>query len=224
MPVHPALPWILRSIARLERAGGVRGPRLTEPGFERWHRVRRKLGWTDFIVVLCEDLSEAFPEPFAFDRWVRHPLDSLTNPEAQALVEEAARPDGLDTHAFLREAARALGLPTGGAFTALLRVQPGERVLELPGSGGRIAAWQVLDQPTLDFSGQYVFVADSDAERVPVGLAAVELRANVPTIWPSARTRDAMRTGPPFHRVVGIRGHAPAERLAADLGPEVRWA
>jgi hypothetical protein len=48
--------WTLREIARLER-GGLRPPRLTERDQERWHRVRRKLGWVAFIELLHEDLG-----------------------------------------------------------------------------------------------------------------------------------------------------------------------
>ena len=74
MPFPPALPWIIESIARLELSGGVRQARLTQPGHDRWHRIRRRLGWADFVALLCQDLAEAFPHPFALDRWIEHPL------------------------------------------------------------------------------------------------------------------------------------------------------
>ncbi len=34
--------WTLRSIARLERKGDLRSPRLTEPGLKKWHRIGDK--------------------------------------------------------------------------------------------------------------------------------------------------------------------------------------
>jgi hypothetical protein len=57
------LAWTLREVARLAR-GGTPPLRLTEPDFERWHRVRRKLGWVAFIDLLHEDLAGASPASF----------------------------------------------------------------------------------------------------------------------------------------------------------------
>ena len=223
MPAHLALPWTLRSIARLERADGVRAARLTEPDFEKWTRIRRNLGWRDFITLLHDDLAEAFPVPFDLRRWTAAPLGDLDDAAAEALVRGAATADDTDPHAFLRSAARALGLPGGGAFSELPRTQPHQKVLELPGSGGRIAAWQVLNQGGLAFHDQFVFVADSDEERALIGLAAVETRANPPTILTSAQARDAARRQP-FDRVVGVRGWPGADALAEVVCGEARWA
>lgn len=224
MPPHPALPWTLRSIARLERPGGLRPPRLTEPGFEKWHRIRRNLGWRAFLGLLHADLAESFPTPFGFANWVGDPITHLTEAEAEALVRDAALVDDGDAPTFLRAAARGLGLPAGGAFSQLPRPLPRERVLELPGSAGRIAAWHVVGQAGLSFHDQFAYVADSDEERALVGLAAVEARANPPTIHTSDELRRAVKQGLRFDRVMGIRGWAPAEALAAELQLDVRWA
>ncbi|MFZ5478746.1 MAG: hypothetical protein ACOZNI_18385, partial [Myxococcota bacterium] len=207
-----------------ERAGGVRGPRLTEPGFEKWTRIRRNLGWRDFITLLHDDLAEAFPLPFDLNRWTSPPLGDLDDAGAEALVNECAADDGADAHAFLRAAAKALGLPAGGALSELPRTQPHHKVLELPGAAGRAAAWQVLTQGGIAFHDQFVFVADTDEERALIGLAAVETRANPPTILTTTQVRDHAKRGQPFDRVVGIRGWAPAEALASQLGVEARWA
>ena len=86
MPQHSALSLTLEAIARLELPGGIRSPRLTEPGWERWLRVRRKLGWVDFIALVHQDLAEAFPRPFDLSRWDTHPLEDLTEAEAERLV------------------------------------------------------------------------------------------------------------------------------------------
>ncbi|GDX78549.1 hypothetical protein LBMAG42_03600 [Deltaproteobacteria bacterium] len=224
MPPHPALPWTLRSIARLERPGGLRSPRVSEPGFEKWHRIRRNLGWRAFVEVLHADLAESFPTPFGFASWTIDPLADLSEAEAEALVRDASTPDQTDASTFLRAAARGLGLPAGGAFSQLPRPLPRERVLELPGSAGRIAAWHVVGQPGLSFHDQFAFVADTDEERALVGLAAVEARANPPTIYTSDALRRAVKQGVRFDRAMGIRGWAPAEALAAELQLDVRWA
>ena len=109
----------------------------------------------------------------------------------------------------------------GGNIAALPKVQTHQRVLELPGCGGRIAAHQVITNTGLSFHEHFTFVADSDAERVAIGLAAAELRANPPTIITQAELR-ARR--PSFDHVFGIKGYPQAEQLASDLGLEVRWA
>ena len=224
MPIHPALPWTLRSIARLERAGGIRAPRLTEPSFEKWHRIRRHLGWRDLVAVLHQDLDEAFPVPFRLRDWSSDPLADLSHEEAELAIRTAVAPDDSDAHSFLRAAAKGLGLPSAGALSDIPRTQPHQKVLELPGSCGRIAAWQVLSQPGLAFHDQFVFVADSEVQRILIGLAAVEARANTPTILSSAELRAHLGRGHGFDRMVGVRGWPPADALAATLGGDVKWA
>ncbi len=216
--------WTLRAIARLERTG-LRPPRLTEHAQERWQRVRRKLGWVAFIELLHEDLAEAFPTSFALERWAAHPTAGLDDKAALALVDEASQADDADRLAFLRAACRGLGLMDGGNIAALPKVQPHQHALELPGCGGRIAAYQVTTHAGLSLHEHFTFVADTDAERVAIGLAAAELRANAPKIMTSAEVAQS-RTGPrpAFDHVFGIRGYPQAERLAAELGAEVRWA
>lgn len=224
MPIHPALPWTLRSIARLERAGGIRAPRLTEPSFEKWHRIRRHLGWRDLVAILHQDLADAFPVPFNLAAWSADPTSDLSHDEAEQAIRVAAAPDEADSHTFLRAAARGLGLPSAGALSDVPRTLPHQKVLELPGSCGRIAAWQVLSQPGLAFHDQFVFVADSDVERILIGLAAVEARANTPTILSSAEVRAQLGRGQRFDRAVGVPGWPAAETLAATFGGDVKWA
>ena len=220
-PISP-LSWTLREIARLERgANPLRPPRLTEPDHERWHRVRRKLGWVAFIELLHEDLAEAFPTSFALDRWSIHPTLGLDDTTASNLVHEAALADDADRLTFRRLACRGLGLMDGGNIAALPKVQAHQSALELPGCGGRIAAYQVTTHGGLSFHEHFTFVADTDAERVAVGIAATELRANVPKILTRA---ELASDRPKFDHVFGIRGYEPAEKLASDLELEVRWA
>jgi hypothetical protein len=94
--------WTLRSIARIERRGDLwRGARLTEPGHVKWHRMRRRLDWADFVELLHEDLASAFPRPFNLIQWDNPPLASLTPKLAEDLVLDAARPDDSDTLTFI---------------------------------------------------------------------------------------------------------------------------
>lgn len=224
MPSASPLTWTLRSIARIERQGDLRrGARLTEPGHVKWNRMRRRLDWADFVELLHEDLAAAFPHPFNLALWDNSPLAPLTPKLAEELVADAARPDESDALAFVREAASALGLPPGGNIADLPRIQPQHRVLELPGSGGRIALHQVLTHRELSLHEQFTFVADTDAERLLIGLVCVELRSNPPRIVRTAELRQLLASGQRFERVFGVKGHAAAEALASELKLEVRW-
>ena len=218
--VNP-LTWTLRSIARIEGPDGLRKPRLTEPGHVKWHRMRRRLDWIDFIELLHEDLAAAFPWPYDLGRWQTSPLSALTPKTAEELVGEAARPDDSDALTFLRTAARALGLPAGGNIADLPRVASHQKVLEL--ASGRIAFQQVQAHSDLAFHEQFTFVADSDAERLLIGLASVELRSNPPRILSPAELRQRHADGQRFDRILGIKGHTWAEALADQLKLEVRW-
>lgn len=218
------LTWTLRSIARIERRGDLRrGARLTEPGHGKWHRMRRRLDWADFVELLHEDLAAAFPHPFDLSRWENPPLAPLTPKLAEELVADAARPEESDSLAFVRDAARALGLPTGGSIADLPRVQPHHKVLELPGSAGRIALHQALTHKDLSLQEPFTFVADTDVERLLIGLVCVELRSNPPRIVRTAELRQLVAGGQRFDRIFGIKGHGAAEALASELKLEVRW-
>lgn len=214
------LRWTLREIARMER-DGYKPQRLIEPHHELWHRVRRKLGWVAFIELLHEDLAAAFPTSFALERWSVPPTLGLEESAAKALIDEACQPDDADSLGFLRAVCRGLGLMEGGNVAMLPRVQPHQRALVLPGCGGRIAAYQVTTSAGLSFHEHFIFVADTDEERIAIGLAAAEQRANAPTIVTSAGLEAAR---PATDHVFGIRGYASAERLAATLALAVRWA
>lgn len=216
--------WTLRSIARIERRGDLRrGARLTEPGHMKWKRMCRRLDWADFVELLHEDLAAAFPHPFDLSRWERSPLP-LAPGTAEKLLADAARPDESDAITFVRDAACALGLPDGGNIAGLPRVQSQHRILELSGSAGRIALQQVLTHRDISLHEQFTFIADTDAERLLIGLICVELRSNPPRIIRSAELRQLLAGGHRFDRVFGIKGHPAAEALASELKLEVRWA
>lgn len=215
--------WTLRSIARIERRGDLRPPRLTEPGLTRWNRMKRKLGFVDFIALLHEDLADAFPFPFDLAKWGTRPLDTLDEETARSLVESAIAEDSSAPQAFVRTAALALGLPAGGNIAALPKVQPHHSALELPGAAGRIAMQQALDHGVA-IHDRFTFVADTAAERVVLGLAMVEVRSNAPTVWSAREALAQLGHGARFDQVLGVPGHPPAESLASEAGLEVRWS
>ena len=217
------LAWTLRSIARIERRGDLRrGARLTEPGHVKWKRMCRRLDWADFVELLHEDLAAAFPHPFDLSRWEKSPLP-LAPAVAEELIAEAARADESDALAFVRDAARALGVPLGGNIADLPRVQPQHKALELPGSAGRIALHQALTHKELSLHEQFTFVADTDVERLLIGLVCVELRSNPPRIIRTDELRQVLASGQRFERIFGVKGHPAAEALASELKLEVRW-
>jgi hypothetical protein len=209
----------LQSIARLEAAGIPPRQRLTDPDRALWNTFKRKLGPKDFIALLHEDGAQSFPVPFALDQWRSSPLEALDDAEADRLINTTSAPLGGDSNHFLRYAAALLGLPSGGRLADLPRVQPHERVLELPGTSGRAAAYLAARHPDLAYDA-FTFVALTDADRVLIGLGAVELRANEPTVLSEAELRRALAGGTPFDRVIAHREHPAGADLARELFSE----
>lgn len=224
----PYLAWTLRAIARMERDTGRsnKPPRLTEPDFAAWHRIQQHLGWVDFIGLLHDDMATAFPVGFSLANWTCNPLADLAEAEGKSLIDEAIQANHGDTMAFLRAAAADVGLPAGGSIADLPKVQPFHKVLELPGSAGRIAAHQVLTHSDLSLDRQFILVADSDAERLCIGLAAAELRSNPPQVLTSAQAKDLIAGGQRLDRLCGVPGSPAAValgELARGRGHEVRF-
>lgn len=198
----PLLDATLSSIARLE-ASGLKPPRLTDPDHARWARLRRALGWRDYIELLHEDAAGGFPEPFDLARWVTLPLP-LSETDAELLIRRNGRASIREPDDYLRERAEALGLTSAGALSDLPVVQPREAVLELPGSGGRLMARLAISQGNLDIERQFTLVAADPAERILIGLSIVETRANPPTIWAAAELEERLAKAR-FDRVLGLR-------------------
>lgn len=223
MPQHEAshqaaadlLGATLACIARIE-AAGLKPPRLTDPDHRRWTRFRRRLGWADYVSLLHDDLAGAFPVPFDLSAWPAPPR-ALADRDAELLVRRHQTATSAPPAEFLRDQARTLGLFAGGALSDLPRVQPQDRVLELPGSGGRIAAHLALTDDSFSLHDQVTFVAGTPAERVAIGLAVVELRANRPTIWGPDQAERELAAGARFDRAFGFRGAAPAVEWAARI-------
>lgn len=224
---HATLPWTLRAIARLERdtVRPLRAPRLTEPGFSTWRRTAGRRGWTALIELLHEDLAQAFPTAFELSQREVDPLAGLDESTAERLIADAVDATYADTQSFLRAAAQALGLPDRGKVSEFPKVQTFQRVVELPGSGGRIAAQQLLSNPELGFDRQFLFVADSDAERVLIGIAALELRSNPPEVITTAQLAAVLSKDTRLDRGFGFSAWPGAQGAVAALeaaGKEVR--
>jgi hypothetical protein len=180
----------------------------------------------DFIELLHEDLSATFPTAFDLGSWSRRPTEGLSDDEARSLIEEACRPDDSDTFGFLRAAARGLGLHDGGNIAALPRLAPHQRALELPGAGGRVAAYQVLTHG-LSLREHFSFVIGSDEDRVAIGLVAAELRADAPRVFAVDPLLPAHISD--VSMVFGVRAAPGVEDVAARViaaapSLEVRWA
>jgi hypothetical protein len=208
----------LQSLGRLERAGVPPHPRLTDPDHRLWRAFQRKLGAADFVALLFQDAAQSFPVPFA------HPglLGDLSPELAADLVDQATLPPDGDSLVFLRLAARRLGRPDGGVLNSLPRIQAHERVLELPGTSGRAAAWLSSQHADLRFDTNFAFVADALEDHVLVGLAAVEARAGRPELLSGDELRVALARGRSFDRVVAHRGFEPGAALARELFPAER--
>ncbi len=221
------LTWTLRAIARMERDTNraLRRPRLTETGWSTWRRIAGRAGTGEFIRLLHDDLAGAFPTAFDLHRWSSDPLVGMSEADATALAESALVDEESDTVTFLRAAAAALGMPAAGSVSSLPKVQAHQRVVELPGTGGRIAAQQVLTHIDLSFDRQFVYVADTFAERLLIGIAALELRSNPPEIITTADLKALLATDSRIDRAFGLQTSTAAE-VAADAvraaGKEVR--
>jgi hypothetical protein len=183
------------------------------------------MGLVDFIELLHEDLAPAFPTAFDLACRDENPLDRLDTESAETLLSEAAAASYPDTQSFLRQAAQGLGLPTGGTLSDFPKVQAFQRVIELPGAGGRIAAQQVLSHSDLSFDRQFLFVADTDAERVLIGLAALELRSNAPEVINCSLLDEKLRSDARLDKAYGIANWRGADLAIAAVrksGKDVR--
>ena len=222
-----ALRWSLRAIARMERdtSRPLRRPRLTEQDWSTWRRIAGRAGTTEFIRLLHDDLASAFPTAFDLQRWPPHPLEGLSDADATAIANTALEPDSSDPVTFLRAAAAGLGLPPSGPISSLPKVQAHQRVVELPGTAGRIAAHQVLTHTDLSFDRQFVFVADTFAERLLIGIAALEVRSNPPEIIASGDLARLLSSDSRIDRAFGLQNAQEGQRaieIVRSAGKEVK--
>jgi hypothetical protein len=121
-----------------DEAAGRRGLRLTEPGLAAWQRFRGRLGSADQLRLAAEDGAVQHPLPFAGAQ-VGVLLDDVDDALVDGLVDGAVskylRAPGPE---HVESQAQLLGLPTTLARAAVLRVEPHQKVLEVPGIGGQL--------------------------------------------------------------------------------------
>ncbi|WP_437960319.1 hypothetical protein WME76_12205 [Sorangium sp. So ce119] len=167
----------LHALAREEHVG--RKPRrLLEPEHATWMRFRGRLGPRAFVELLLEDAAVSQPEPFdaASVLGADAPLEPV--PE-DLLADWLAMVSGLSldspTRDYLDQQAQRLGLTARLAYSDLHRLQPHHRVLELPGTGGRLAAHVVQTQPGVFLKDVFTIACGSWQERALAGLVAVDL-------------------------------------------------
>ncbi len=205
----PYLPATLRALAREERRGR-RTPRLTEGGWPTWDRFRGRLGLGAFVELLLEDAAVTQPLPFAWRRVLGASVTTLalSDDDARAALTDAAarRDDDGDPSAYMAAQAQLLGLGQRLAFHELRRLQPHHRVLELPGTGGRLAQFVVGDQPGIFFHDVFRVACATPSELALAGIAAVECGVvGEPPIDLDPDLEKARATGGAFSHVFGLR-------------------
>jgi len=198
----------LHALAREEHVGRRRR-RLLEPNQATWHRFRGRLGPRDLVELVLEDAAVDQPEPFDVARVFgdRSPLASVPEAlvgdwltELPRLSLEAADRD------YLEEQAKRLGLKARPAFSDLHKLAPHHRVLELPGSGGRLAAHAVLTQAGLSMKDMFTVACASWEERMLAGLVAVTLDVRgQPRISVDPKLEQARRAEGGFTHVLGLK-------------------
>jgi hypothetical protein len=168
----------LHALAREEHLGRRLRKRLIEPNHATWHRFRGRLGPRDFAELVLENAAVNQPEPFAAEKVLEELAGLRALPDsliADWLAELPKLPLDAPDRDYLEDQAKRLGLTARPAFSDLHKLATHHRVLELPGSGGRLAAHAVRTQPELSLKGMFTIACGSWQERVLAGLVAVSL-------------------------------------------------
>jgi len=198
----------LLALAREEHIGR-RPKRLVEHNHATWHRFRGRLGPREFVELILEDAAVNQPEPFDVDGLLGDRAGLLALPETLIgdwLGELPQVPPGQTERDYLAEQAVRLGLTARPAFSDLHKLAPHHRVLELPGSGGRLAAHAVLSQPELSLKDMFTIACASWQERMLAGLVAVSLDARGYTrISVDPTLEQARRVEGGFTHVFGLK-------------------
>jgi hypothetical protein len=178
----------LHALVREEQAGR-RPRRLLDPGPATWQRFRGRLGARDLAELILEDAAVTQPQAFRAAEILGHedPFQGVPEPLIEHWLTELAAYDGgrvsqtlnappVTTHPNdIEEQARRLGLVARPAFSELSKLQPHHRVLELPGTGGRLAAYVVETQPGIFLKDVFSIACASWQERTLAGLVGVGL-------------------------------------------------
>jgi len=169
---------LLHALAR-DEAAGRRSARVTEPGLATWRRFRGRLTVADFVALLFEDAAVIHRVPFD-PSTLGGPIQPEQLPESAAdswirtLAVLPLNEPGAD---YVAEQARLLGLPTRLARSELHVVKPHQKVLELPGTGGRLAYHLVTAQRDLTLHDNFVVACGSWQELTLAGVIGLEMGA-----------------------------------------------
>jgi hypothetical protein len=184
--------------------------RLVEARHATWQRFRGRLQLRDLVELVIEDAAVNQPEPFDAARVLGDAATSIRSvPEAvieQWIAELTSRPVDASERDYVEAQAKRLGLNARPAFSELPKLAPHHRVLEIPGSGGRLAGHAVLSDPTLSMKDMFTIACASWQERMLAGLVAVsldvrgEVRISVDPTLARARLADGG-----FSHVLGLK-------------------
>ncbi len=183
-PAAVYLTGALLALAREEWKQEKKSKRLVEAGHATWNRFRGRMGVVDFVDLLLEDAAVNHPEPFdaAAVLGIAHPSESVAEEALAAYVasfadksREISERDGQQPSErdYLDAQAALLGLTARPAFSDLPKLEGNHSVLELPGTGGRLAAHLIQSRPGVSF--RFTIACASWQERMFAGIAAVAL-------------------------------------------------
>ena len=176
-PAAVYLATALYALAREEHAGR-RTKRLLEPDHATWQRFRGRMGPVDLAELLLEDAAVTQPEPFAAAAVLGDERPFAAIPEGLVgdwLAELPKLPLDFNDREYIEDQAKRLGLKARPAFSELRKLQPHHRVLELPGTGGRLAAHVLQTQAGLSFKDVFTVACSSWQERTLAGVIAANL-------------------------------------------------
>jgi hypothetical protein len=213
---------LIAALAR-DEAGGRRTPRLIEPGQATWQRFRGRLGSADLLRLLAEDGAVLHPIPFAGAR-VGVTLDDIEDALVDGFLEGLGSKDLRNPGAaYVESQAQLLGLPTGLAWSEFQqgKIEPHQKVLELPGTGGQLCHRLVTTQPALTLQGSCTIACGSWAELVLAGIVALDLGAPSSDSILAATAEELKNDQHPlrqkqFDLVVGLRPDRGGKLQVAD--------
>jgi hypothetical protein len=169
---------VLHALAR-EEAAGRRPRRLLEENRATWARFRGRLDESALFALVLEDAAVTQPSPFDA-RAMFQTNDPLGALPAALVVQWLGALSSLTLDAptaeYVLAQARFLGLPTRLARSNLPRVEPHQRVLEAPGTGGQAALHCVQNATGVTLQDVFTVACGTLEEETLAGLIAVECR------------------------------------------------
>lgn len=198
--------------ALMRREWAERAPRrLTEPGRTTWRDFRGNLEHQHLLALVAEDVAVRFPLPADPRAVALDPsgprFEALSDPSVRGLLDRAEEARELDPARALERWARRLDRPTRFRGTDLRPIQAAHRVLELPGTGGLLAARALQVSPEAWLHTNVTVLAADWRDRAMAGLVAMEL--DTPHVdfvvtdaaleWAAAPERRGQ-----FDRVIGL--------------------